>query len=571
MRLFLTVDALAELPSGARKDERGAALITVLLISMLLFAAGGALIMTTSLSATNAVDASAETKAYHAAEAGIQATLAVLRGNVAPNPLFDTSSSTAYANHITFRKAVTLSSSNLSGDTSVSARLSRWLNYNVTTPQGAGVGVSNPYSQANGMAFDTMVEDPDNTANETYSTLGAFGTDTASSSTISYQFGTGSNKVTVTYAPQASSAVSASGTTLGTFSINNLQGTPPFSTDPKATFTITIRLVNLAGTVDVPVKCTIAQASGSSISISFQSPSPTSNNVSGTVYAHASSISVASSGSTSIPVTITIPEPTRVKVTVNGYGPRGAKKQMHMLVNRFAFDYTTNSTITLRSADDNSVLTFNAGNSSQYGYSGFDNAGGAPTSAFGVTSSADYNYLTTLSLPSGQVAGSPSGVQQIAVSSLPTWLQTADAARTFVSGERTSAILQDRYFTTASPPASFGTTSQPLFTFVDGDADLPPAGGAGVLIVTGALTLDGSSQFDGLILVLGSGQLLRQGGGNGNSLGSVYVASFGPTGNFLAPTFNSNGSGNSAVNYDSDWGRRAAMVPGPQVLALSEF
>ena len=112
MRLFLTVDALAELPSGARKDERGAALITVLLISMLLFAAGGALIMTTSLSATNAVDASAETKAYHAAEAGIQATLAILRGNVAPNPLFDTSSSTAYANHITFRKAVTLSSSN---------------------------------------------------------------------------------------------------------------------------------------------------------------------------------------------------------------------------------------------------------------------------------------------------------------------------------------------------------------------------------------------------------------------------------------------------------------------------
>src|SRR5439155_17341435 len=158
-----------------------------------------------------------------------------------------------------------------------------------------------------------------------------------------------------------------------------------------------------------------------------------------------------------------------------------------------------------------------------------------------------------------------------AVSSLPTWLQTADAARTFVNGERTSAILQDRYFTTASPPASFGTTSQPLFTFVDGDADLPPAGGAGVLIVTGALTLDGSSQFDGLILVLGSGQLLRQGGGNGNSLGSVYVASFGPTGNFLAPTFNSNGSGNSSVNYDSDWGRRAAMVPGPQVLAISEF
>ena len=36
---------------------------------------------------------------------------------------------------------------------------------------------------------------------------------------------------------------------------------------------------------------------------------------------------------------------------------------MHMLVNRYAFDWSANSTITLRSADDNSVLGFNAGNS----------------------------------------------------------------------------------------------------------------------------------------------------------------------------------------------------------------
>ncbi|PYS68444.1 MAG: hypothetical protein DMF73_16750, partial [Acidobacteria bacterium] len=87
----------------------------------------------------------------------------------------------------------------------------------------------------------------------------------------------------------------------------------------------------------------------------------------------------------------------------------------------------------------------------------------------------------------------------------------------------------------------------------------------------GVLTLNGSSQFDGLILVLGSGQLLRTGGGNGNSLGTAYVASFGPTGNFLAPAFNSSGSGNSSITYDSDWARRAAMTPGPQVIALSEF
>src|ERR1041385_3713214 len=213
MLQLATIEDRSTVPPDDRKGERGAALLSVLLISILLFAAGGALMMTTSLSATNAVDASAETQAYQAAEAGMQATLAVLRGNVAPNPLFDTSSSTASANHISFRKAVTLSSSNTSDDTSGSARLSRWLNYNVVvpTPQAhTAVGITSPYSPVTGMAYDTKIEDPDNSANETYSTLGAFGSDTASAgNSPSYTFGTGSNKVTVTYTPQASSAISA--------------------------------------------------------------------------------------------------------------------------------------------------------------------------------------------------------------------------------------------------------------------------------------------------------------------------------------------------------------------------
>src|SRR5216117_3882051 len=115
MQILLITDASTQCPQRYRANERGAALITVLLFSVLLLAAGGALIMTTALSATNAGDATAETQAYYAAEAGMQATLAVLRGHVAPNPLFDTSSTTAPANKISFRKAVTFSSSNATG------------------------------------------------------------------------------------------------------------------------------------------------------------------------------------------------------------------------------------------------------------------------------------------------------------------------------------------------------------------------------------------------------------------------------------------------------------------------
>ncbi|HEX8291496.1 MAG TPA: hypothetical protein VF570_07075, partial [Pyrinomonadaceae bacterium] len=64
-----------------RDGERGAALVTALLVAMLMLAAGGALIATAGMSASNAVDATAEVQAYYAADAGIQAALNVIRRN----------------------------------------------------------------------------------------------------------------------------------------------------------------------------------------------------------------------------------------------------------------------------------------------------------------------------------------------------------------------------------------------------------------------------------------------------------------------------------------------------------
>jgi len=217
------------------------------------------------------------------------------------------------------------------------------------------------------------------------------------------------------------------------------------------------------------------------------------------------------------------------------------------------------------------VASFNAGSSSVYSYSGYDNAGEKNLPAIGVTSSPDYTNLTGMGLPGSQIFGSPANVQQVAVANLPTWLQTADAARALVIQLRTSAQNGGRYFTAASLPSSFGTTSAPLMTFVDGDCTLPPAGGAGLLIVTGTLTADGNAPYKGLVLVLGGGQLVRNGGGNGDSLGSLVVGRFNNSGDFLAPTFNSNGSGNSTITYDSDWVRRAMASPGPRVMAVGEF
>lgn len=576
MQIFLIADASMPAPARDRSNERGAALLTVLLFSVLLLAAGGALIMTTALSATNAVDATAETQAYYAAEAGMHATLAVLRGNVAPNPLFDLYSPTAAANKISFRKAVTSSSSNASGDaattsTNARSRLSRWLPYNALSDT-SRIEVSSPYSTISGMAYDTKVDDPDNTADQTYSTLGSFGTDTPSASVVSYQFNMGGgDKVTVRYDPQASTPISASGTTLGSFTVTQQSGSPNISSDPRSAFKITLRQVSSSGTTDVPIDCRLA-VSGSNVIVTFDAPSQTSNNIAGTTYVHAGSITFGSTA-VSVPVTIAPPEPPRVRVTVTGYGPRGAIKQMHMLVSRYAFDYTPKAAITLRSADAaGSPAAIAIGNSSQYTYTGNDNAGGSDLPAFLVTNAGDYTTASGL-VPSGstQVTGNPA-LQQSLPSALSPFLQSADSARTLVDTLRIDAQIVNRYFTTAVPPSDFGASApNGLLTFVDGDVDLPPGGGAGTLVVTGTLTMHGSADFKGVILVLGGGRLLRDGGGNGVTLGSVVVAAFGSTGGFLGPSFNSNGSGTADIKFDSDWTRRALTIAGPRVLGVSEY
>src|SRR6185369_10841255 len=143
-----------------RHSERGAALVTVLLISTLMLATGGALILLTSASSRNAIDSTAEMQAYYAAEAGMQNTLNVLRGNVSANAAMPAGTT------INFRKAIDLTTSNLSTDTSTSPRLSGWLNYNYT-PTGETnpqrVGLTSSYTATTGLAFSVSLSDPDNT------------------------------------------------------------------------------------------------------------------------------------------------------------------------------------------------------------------------------------------------------------------------------------------------------------------------------------------------------------------------------------------------------------------------
>lgn len=546
------------------KDERGAALITVLMIAIPLLMAGGSLILITSMNTANTADMAAETKAYYAAESGAQQVLQVMRGNVAPNPLFATnpSGSIASANQIDFRKAVTQSTSNLTDDAS-NPRLSRWLSYDSTYTD--RVPLSSAYSPISGLAFNVEMKDPDDAKTVAFSTSGVF--PNHGNASLYVFTGASPNQAKITFVGQSATTITASGSsTLGKFVITDVTGSITLNSEP---FKITI-----AQTLPWPqthtVNCTLSGTINSTSSLITVTFGALSNNLQGTIYDRGAT-AVTSNGSTPIAITVTAPQPSRLIAQISGFGPRSAKKQLQMLLSRFAFDFAPVSTITLRSADDGSVATFAAGSSSVYNYSGYDNAAGGDLPAFGVTSTPDYNMLVGQSLPSGQVVGSPSNIQKIDIDDLPTWLQTADGARAMQINLRTIAQNTGRYYTPATPPTDFGSLTAPKITFIDGDADLNPADGAGLLVCTGALTIEGSAVYHGLILVMGQGSLTRSGGGNGQTYGSILVARFGPTGNFLAPTMQANGSGTSLIQYDSAWVRRGLGSPGPRVVAIGEF
>lgn len=405
------------------RRERGAALITVLMMSTLLLATGGALVLVTSLSIRTTIDATSEMQAYYSAEAGLQATLNVLRGNV--NPV----SGMPANSKIDFRKAVTPNQSNRNGDNSGLRHLSGWLNYNVNGANGNPdrVALTPNYSPLNGLAYSVLVSDPD------------------------------------------------------------------AATTPAGA------------------------------------------------------------------------EPARLLLRVRGFGPKGAEKRLELIVNRTNFDYAPPAMLMIRGADDCSPAHFTAGNSSAKDYTGHDVAPtGAILPSFGATCGGD--QTTQIAADTKDTVENPKAAT-IPIPSLPEYLQTADNARAFVAEQRLNAQDEGRYFSSFTGTA--GSSAAPLFTFVDGDCNLD--GGAGLLIITGTLTLNGNPSFDGLILVMGAGTVNRAGAGNGTYSGAMAVARFNQTGGFLAPRFDTDGAGTSTMQYDSNALRRALNTSSPRVMGIHEF
>jgi hypothetical protein len=180
---------------------------------------------------------------------------------------------------------------------------------------------------------------------------------------------------------------------------------------------------------------------------------------------------------------------------------------------------------------------------------------------------------------------SPADPLTLTPSNTPSFLESVYKARLFLDGPegmKLAADKQGRYFANealakASVEGLGATNPDGVLTFVDGDLTLGPGDptGQGTLIVTGKLTLNGNFKFNGVIMVLGTGEVYRSGAGHGDIFGAIYVAKFARAGAdtdiFGAPVFNTDGGGSANIQYSSSAIDMAKSVGGHAIKGVREL
>ena len=562
------------------KGERGAALVTMLLVTILMLGAGGALIMTTAMSSSTAIGSTAEMQAYYVAESGMQSALNVLRGNTKPL--------VTSTDRMSFRAAVVPNVSN-GPDNTGSLRLAGWLPYNdrlepnslVPITMGSITGgyrvtVENLDPESHIVTFETSGEIEGNDSGTPYSRT--FNSGGVQEVTISYQA-----QAATTLTPDPHTFPLTLDSTLGSFVIERPAGsTQDDVVIPKTDFDLTITQTapwaatttiegSFEGEVDVvgtTLKVTFDKASVKADGTTYALNLAGGTQVLDLAYA-------ASPASTSIPAKVTSPDPKRLLLKSYGFGPQGAEKRLELMVNRETLDVELVAGVLLRGADDCTPLDLDTGSSGAKYYSGVDYSGvDAQRPAFAVSpcdkEDADAGIIKhdTVADPEiGLLMDNAEGSEDV---EQPSYLDSTAKARAYLNSLQSKAQSLGRYF---NPGTGETTINDSLtagqFTFVDGNATL--TSGAGLLVVTGKLTMRGNADFRGVILVLGQGELEREGGGNGDILGGITIAKFNRTsGDFLAPIFHTDGGGTSNVQYDSS-SVRSAQSSGMNVSGIREF
>lgn len=262
-------------------------------------------------------------------------------------------------------------------------------------------------------------------------------------------------------------------------------------------------------------------------------------------------------------------QPRFLLVRSVGHGPKGATKVLEMMVDRFKFAYDAPAPLVLReSKNANPHVSLTPGPGQPNLYSGTDVSNPLVTKpAVGV---GDTTYLLTSDLTVASLAMSgetmTGGVGAIGNATTPWPPIVADAGTTAA----TVAELKSYADSTTCPGNSQALSG---FTFIEGDCSLGPQNsGSGFLVVTGTLTVSGNFNYSGLVFALGTGKVVRNGGGGGTIEGGILAANYtgnGSTG-FGQVIFDTSGGGNSKIKYNSKAIENGLSLLGPRLLGVVE-
>jgi hypothetical protein len=537
------------------RSEEGAALPTVLFIAVLLVTASAALLSAAGASARNSTDVLSETKAYYAAESGIQSAINVLRNY-----------RDGSGNRINYKDAVNLTS----GD------LSTWLTYSggkvpvgIDPAIGYSLQVSDPDNAQLEISFTTDVVSSNNTGGFSrngvdFSPVLRFDNDPTSDTDYTTIEWVPNDPPVTTQTFGADTFVTSR---LGAIRVTNVGNGAPLV---PVSFRVNLRL----GAPDDPtwvIKGTINSVDGT---IAFTSSAYRMigsdiwlcnwNEVSSSPACPASDPAAptetlqlpagpASSADTIYGVRLTPMEPQRLALRAIGFGPNGAKKTLEAVIHKTFFPAVPPA----------AGILMNGPNAS------FDNGNGMPVyhgcdpdnpsvcvPSIGVTDPGSLDNVENADFDeSPHYPGQPNPDPPPAIvgEDLPEWQQSPSAMDAMIQLWRFYAEQAGTVYTQNNANVtSFGDFATGTgLTFCDANCSIQGDGG-GILIVRGRLTTTGGVNFKGMIVVTGEQGVLRNGNGGPDDqiIGSLIISPYtlDPDA-WLQPVFNVNGGGSSSVTY----------------------
>jgi Tfp pilus assembly protein PilX len=161
---------------------------------------------------------------------------------------------------------------------------------------------------------------------------------------------------------------------------------------------------------------------------------------------------------------------------------------------------------------------------------------------------------------SGNYTGVPGNVANVSTQLGDGGMNTVQGLNQLVSVITASAIPANTYSTVSAALTNPGTVNNPVVNVVTGNATINNLTGSGILLVQGNLTLSGMPNYNGVILVIGTGNVSLSGMGHGVLDGAMLVANLYNSTNQLItsvapgiPNITFSGGGTMTVQYDSCW------------------